>query len=157
MFADGLLGVRRIWWLQQCSHLMVSLCIVVSLVGARLNAVCGPALCPMEKLHEQVVYQSLESPPPHPHPIPKLGEKDINTGGGGGVPSRHTPTPSHFPANFRAGGGGAGSWGGLGLVEGEGGTRTPTYMAYNDPLIAVDIFAVCTWAKKIATRGVGAW
>ena len=29
MFIDGSLGVRRIWWLLQCSHLMVPLCIVV--------------------------------------------------------------------------------------------------------------------------------
>ena len=28
MFADGSLGVRRIWWLLRCSHLMVPLCIV---------------------------------------------------------------------------------------------------------------------------------
>ena len=40
MFADGSLGVRRIWWLLQCSHLMVPLCIVVCPVGARLTAVC---------------------------------------------------------------------------------------------------------------------
>ena len=38
MFADGSLGVRRIWWLLQCSHLMVPLCIVVCPVGARLVA-----------------------------------------------------------------------------------------------------------------------
>ena len=43
MFADGSLGVRRIWWLLQCSHLMVPLCIVVCPVGARLTAVCGAA------------------------------------------------------------------------------------------------------------------
>ena len=47
MFADGSLGVRRIWWLLQCSHLMVPLCIVVCPVGARLTAVCGAALCPV--------------------------------------------------------------------------------------------------------------
>ena len=35
-------------------------------------------------------------------------------GGGGGVPSGHTPTPSHFPANFRAGGGGVLGLGGSG-------------------------------------------
>ena len=29
LFADGLLGVRRNWWLLQCSHLLVPLCIVV--------------------------------------------------------------------------------------------------------------------------------
>ena len=46
MFADGLLGVRRIWWLLQCSHLMVPLCIVVCPVGAR----CGAALCPVTLL-----------------------------------------------------------------------------------------------------------
>ena len=39
--------------------------------------------------------------------------------GGGGVPSGHTPTPSHFPANFR-GGGGAGSWGVWGRLKGRG-------------------------------------
>ena len=47
MFADGSLGVRRIWWLLQCSHLMVPLCLVVYPVGARLTAVCGAALCPV--------------------------------------------------------------------------------------------------------------
>ena len=50
MFADGSLGVRRIWWLLQCSHLMVPLCIVVCPVGARLTAVCGAALCPVALL-----------------------------------------------------------------------------------------------------------
>ena len=35
------------------------------------------------------------------------------THGGGGVETGHTPTPSHFPANFRVGGGGGGG-GGLG-------------------------------------------
>ena len=49
-FADGSLGVRRIWWLLQCSHLMVPLCIVVCPVGARLTAVCGAALCPVALL-----------------------------------------------------------------------------------------------------------
>ena len=44
MFADGSLGVRRIWWLLQCLHLMVPLCIVVCPVGAHLTAVCGMAL-----------------------------------------------------------------------------------------------------------------
>ena len=34
MFADGSLSVRRIWWLLQCSHLMVPLCIVVSCWGS---------------------------------------------------------------------------------------------------------------------------
>ena len=43
---DDSLGVRRIWWLLQCSHLMVPLCIAVSPVGVRLTAVCGAALCP---------------------------------------------------------------------------------------------------------------
>ena len=47
MFADGSLGVRRVWWLLQYSHLMVPLCLVVCPVGARLNAVCGAALCPV--------------------------------------------------------------------------------------------------------------
>ena len=47
MFADGSLGVRRIWWLLQWSHLMVPLCIVVCPVGARLTAACGAALCPV--------------------------------------------------------------------------------------------------------------
>ena len=50
MFADGSLGVRRIWWLLQCSHLMVPLCIVVCLVEARLTTVCGAALCPVALL-----------------------------------------------------------------------------------------------------------
>ena len=45
VFANGSLGVRRIWWLLQCSHLMVPLCIVLCPVGARLTAVCGVALC----------------------------------------------------------------------------------------------------------------
>ena len=49
-FADGWLGVRRIWWLLQCSHLMVPLCLVVCPVGARLTAVCGAALCPLALL-----------------------------------------------------------------------------------------------------------
>ena len=50
MFAGGSLGVRCIWWLLQCSHLMVPLCIVVCPVGARLTAVCGAALCPVALL-----------------------------------------------------------------------------------------------------------
>ena len=50
MFADGSLGVRHVWWLLQCSHLMVPLCIVVCPVGARLTAVCGAALCPVALL-----------------------------------------------------------------------------------------------------------
>ena len=29
LFANGSLGMHRIWWLLQCSHLMVSLCIAV--------------------------------------------------------------------------------------------------------------------------------
>ena len=41
VFADGL---RRIWWLLRCSHLMVPLCIVVYPVGAHLTSVCGAAL-----------------------------------------------------------------------------------------------------------------
>ena len=45
MFVDGSLGVRRIWWLLQCSHLMVPLCLVVCPIGARLPAVCGAAPC----------------------------------------------------------------------------------------------------------------
>ena len=49
-FADGSLGVRRIWWLLQCSHLMVPLCIIVCPVGARLTAVCGAALWPVALL-----------------------------------------------------------------------------------------------------------
>ena len=54
---------------------------------------------------------------------------------GEGVATGHTPTPSHFPANFRAGGEGGGGgggwiWGGLGPAEGEGGSRTPTYTAF---------------------------
>ena len=51
MFADGSLGVRCIWWLLQCSHLMVPLCLVVCPVGARLTAVCRAALCPAVLLH----------------------------------------------------------------------------------------------------------
>ena len=50
MFADGSLGVGCIWWLLQCSHLMVPLCIVVCPVGARLTAMCGAALCPVALL-----------------------------------------------------------------------------------------------------------
>ena len=50
VFADGSLGVCRIWWLLQCSHLMVPLCLVVCPVGARLTAVCGAALCPVALL-----------------------------------------------------------------------------------------------------------
>ena len=50
MFADGSLGVRRIWSLLQCSHLTVPLCIVVCPVGAHLTAVCGAALCPVALL-----------------------------------------------------------------------------------------------------------
>ena len=50
MFADGSLGMRRIRWLLQCSHLMVPLCFVVSPVGARLTGVCGAALCPVALL-----------------------------------------------------------------------------------------------------------
>ena len=50
VFADGLLGMRRIWWLLRCSHLVVPLCIVVCLVGARLTAVCGASLCPVALL-----------------------------------------------------------------------------------------------------------
>ena len=52
MFADGSLGVRRIWWLLRCSHLMVPLCVVVCPVGARLTAMCGAALCPVALLLE---------------------------------------------------------------------------------------------------------
>ena len=51
MFADGSPGVRCIWWLLQCSHLMVPLCLVVCPVGARLIAVCRAALCPAVLLH----------------------------------------------------------------------------------------------------------
>ena len=50
MFADDSLGVCRVWWLLQCSHLMVPLCIVVCPVGAHLTAVCGAALCPVALL-----------------------------------------------------------------------------------------------------------
>ena len=50
MFADGLLGVRRIWWLLQCLHLMVPFCVVVCPVGARLTALYGAALCPIALL-----------------------------------------------------------------------------------------------------------
>ena len=50
LFADGSLGVCRIWWLLQCSHLMVPLCIVVCRIGARPTAVCGAALCPIALL-----------------------------------------------------------------------------------------------------------
>ena len=34
LFADGSLGMRCIWWLLQCSHLMVPLCLVVCPTGA---------------------------------------------------------------------------------------------------------------------------
>ena len=51
VFASGSLGVRCIWWLLQCSHLMVPLCLVVCPVGARLPAVCRAALCPAVLLH----------------------------------------------------------------------------------------------------------
>ena len=61
MFADGSLGVRHIWWLLQCSHLMVPLCLVVCPVGARLTAVCGAALCPV------VLLLALDPPLPPPH------------------------------------------------------------------------------------------
>ena len=47
---DGSLGMRHIWWLLQCLHLMVPLCIVVCPVGARLTAVCGAAMCPLALL-----------------------------------------------------------------------------------------------------------
>ena len=47
MFADGSLGVRRIWWLLRCSRLVVPLRVVLCRVGARLTAVCGAALCPV--------------------------------------------------------------------------------------------------------------
>ena len=40
-FANGSLGVRRIWWLLPCLHLLVPLCIVVCPVGACLTVVCG--------------------------------------------------------------------------------------------------------------------
>ena len=50
MFADGSLGVRHIWWLLPCLHLLVPLCIVVCHVGARLIAMCGAALCPVALL-----------------------------------------------------------------------------------------------------------
>ena len=43
MFLDGSLGVRRIWWLLQCSHLLLGL---LCPVGTRLAAVCRAALCP---------------------------------------------------------------------------------------------------------------
>ena len=33
VFADGSLGVRCIWWLLQCSHLMVPLCVLLGLVS----------------------------------------------------------------------------------------------------------------------------
>ena len=36
VFADGSLGVRRIWWLLRCSHLMVPwvlLCVLLGLVS----------------------------------------------------------------------------------------------------------------------------
>ena len=50
MFTDGSLGVRCIWWLLQCSHLLVPLCIAVCPVGAHLTAACGAALCPVALL-----------------------------------------------------------------------------------------------------------
>ena len=42
------------------------------------------------------------------------------SGHGGGVATGHTPTPSHFPANFRAGGGGGGGGAGSGGGGGSG-------------------------------------
>ena len=38
VFGDGSLGVRCIWWLLLCLHLLVPLCVVVCPVGARLTA-----------------------------------------------------------------------------------------------------------------------
>ena len=80
MFADGSLGVRRIWWLLQCSHLMVPLCLVVCPVGARLT-VCGAALCPVVLLlaflpvsgppSPQLLLGAQTAPPPSkPFPLP---------------------------------------------------------------------------------------
>ena len=43
------LGVRCIWWLLQCWHLMVPLCGAVCLAGACLTAVCG-VVCPVALL-----------------------------------------------------------------------------------------------------------
>ena len=78
MFADGSLGVRCIWWLLQCSHLMVPLCLVVCPVGARLTAVCRAALCPAVLLH---------APPPPTYSPPAgysiLDECRSQRGGGG--------------------------------------------------------------------------
>ena len=61
--------------------------------------------------------------------IKLMGLKGPQTTGGGGGSNQPYVNPSHFPSNFRERGGGAGSGGGLGPAEGEGGTRTPTYMA----------------------------
>ena len=47
VFANGSLGMCRIWWLMPCLHLLVPLCIVVCPVGARLTIVCGAAQCPV--------------------------------------------------------------------------------------------------------------
>ena len=46
----GSLGMRRIWWLLQCLHLIVPLCIVVCPVGARLTAMHGAPSCPFALL-----------------------------------------------------------------------------------------------------------
>ena len=46
LFADGSLGVRRIWWLLQCSHLMVPLCSCESCWGSsHCHVWGGPVRC----------------------------------------------------------------------------------------------------------------
>ena len=64
MFANGSLGMHRIWWSLQCSHLIVPLCIVVYPVGARLTAVCGAALCPVALLLAFLPISGSFFPPP---------------------------------------------------------------------------------------------
>ena len=50
LVANGPLGLRCIWWLLRCSHLVVLLCIALCLVGAPLTTVCGVALFPVALL-----------------------------------------------------------------------------------------------------------
>ena len=55
MFADGSLGVRCIWWLLQCSHLMVPLCLGVPLPPGPRVAKNRFAFDP-EKLHLKLLF-----------------------------------------------------------------------------------------------------
>ena len=46
VFADGSLGIRRIWWLLQRSHLMVPLCVPLGLVSLPcVGRLCAQLLC----------------------------------------------------------------------------------------------------------------